>query len=460
MVGVGAGYGIAKSGVGISAISVLKPELMMRCTIPAVMAGIIGIYGLVVGVLISQNPHSFLLLGAGLSVGLAGIPAGFAIGIVGDAGVRGTAQQPRLYVGMILIVIFGEVLALYGLIIALMLNNNSRNWSDVGRLSFVYNVSISATTKHCNLDGTKTTSTDNNSFGLCTTSWLGLQHFNMQTTFFPGAHDFSFDRSTINNIQGDQHQTINNDNRNVSGSYNTTNTTNNNSQNTQWSNSDARRDNRRAHVYNHTQNANLESEYYSQSQPNSSRPQPHPQQRYPRQDVPYVPGAWNDPYNRSYPTVTHYDNVGLQSVGGQQRDFRAESFSPGPEYGYPSPWSHYSSPTSPAFHPPQPPASAPPALSTDSQEQYRQAHLNPFPQSRSQPYTPQSQYAEYVPRPLSANRASESTSSGYNSTSRNPFHRLMANSQRNPAGYNSANEDENEGADMDVDNGGTHRQSS
>lgn len=38
------------------------------------------------------------------------IIASFAIGIVGDAGVRGTAQQPRLYVGMILILIFAEVL--------------------------------------------------------------------------------------------------------------------------------------------------------------------------------------------------------------------------------------------------------------------------------------------------------------------------------------------------------------
>lgn len=36
--------------------------------------------------------------------------ARFAIGIVGDAGVRGTAQQPRLFVGMILILIFAEVL--------------------------------------------------------------------------------------------------------------------------------------------------------------------------------------------------------------------------------------------------------------------------------------------------------------------------------------------------------------
>lgn len=82
-----------------------------------VMAGIIGIYGLVVSVLISDGLAqavplytSLVQFGAGLSVGLAGLAAGFAIGIVGDAGVRGTAQQPRLYVGMILILIFAEVL--------------------------------------------------------------------------------------------------------------------------------------------------------------------------------------------------------------------------------------------------------------------------------------------------------------------------------------------------------------
>lgn len=81
------------------------------------MAGIIGIYGLVVSVLISDGLKpkqplftSFIQLGAGLSVGLSGLAAGFAIGIVGDAGVRGTAQQPRLFVGMILILIFAEVL--------------------------------------------------------------------------------------------------------------------------------------------------------------------------------------------------------------------------------------------------------------------------------------------------------------------------------------------------------------
>ena len=36
-------YGTAKSGVGISAMSVLRPDLMMRCVIPVIMAGIIAV---------------------------------------------------------------------------------------------------------------------------------------------------------------------------------------------------------------------------------------------------------------------------------------------------------------------------------------------------------------------------------------------------------------------------------
>jgi V-type H+-transporting ATPase proteolipid subunit len=113
-------------------MSVLRPDLMMKCVVPVIMAGIIAIYGLVVSVLIAGELNAsmplaqgFIELGAGLAVGLAGLAAGFAIGIVGDAGVRGTAQQPRLFVGMILILIFAEVLGLYGLIVALIMHTNA-----------------------------------------------------------------------------------------------------------------------------------------------------------------------------------------------------------------------------------------------------------------------------------------------------------------------------------------------
>jgi V-type H+-transporting ATPase proteolipid subunit len=128
---MGAAYGTAKSGTGIAAMAVMRPEAIMKSIIPVVMAGIVAIYGVVVAVLIAGQLQpagpdynlfkGFVHLGAGLSVGLSGLAAGYAIGVVGDAGVRGTAQQPRLFVGMILILIFAEVLGLYGLIVAIFL---------------------------------------------------------------------------------------------------------------------------------------------------------------------------------------------------------------------------------------------------------------------------------------------------------------------------------------------------
>ncbi|CAB0041935.1 unnamed protein product [Trichogramma brassicae] len=133
---LGAAYGTAKSGTGIAAMAVMRPELIMKSIIPVVMAGIIAIYGLVVAVLIAGDLggsgtekytlfKGFIHLGAGLAVGFSGLAAGFAIGIVGDAGVRGQAQQPRLFVGMILILIFAEVLGLYGLIVAIYLYSSA-----------------------------------------------------------------------------------------------------------------------------------------------------------------------------------------------------------------------------------------------------------------------------------------------------------------------------------------------
>ncbi|KAG9017625.1 H(+)-transporting V0 sector ATPase subunit c [Tulasnella sp. 427] len=104
---IGAGYGTAKSAVGITHAALLRPDMMINLCIPIVMAGIVGIYGLVISVMIHDkiNPvmslyQGFMHLSSGLAVGLSGLAAGFAIGIVGDAGVRGASQQPRLYIGM------------------------------------------------------------------------------------------------------------------------------------------------------------------------------------------------------------------------------------------------------------------------------------------------------------------------------------------------------------------------
>merc|ERR1719284_1970338 len=97
-------------------MGVMRPDMVMRSIIPVVMAGVLGIYGLITAVIINGHINTspdeysaysgYAHLGAGLTVGLSSLAAGLAIGIVGDAGVRANAQQPRLFVGMILILIF------------------------------------------------------------------------------------------------------------------------------------------------------------------------------------------------------------------------------------------------------------------------------------------------------------------------------------------------------------------
>jgi V-type H+-transporting ATPase proteolipid subunit len=103
---------------------------------------------------------SFIQLAAGLCCGLSCLAAGGCIGILGDVGVRGfgirassgrkfymgaggdtsddiggedgvgvtmnpTEGANKLYVGMLIMLIFSEALALYGLIVALILSQHS-----------------------------------------------------------------------------------------------------------------------------------------------------------------------------------------------------------------------------------------------------------------------------------------------------------------------------------------------
>ncbi|KAG8468752.1 hypothetical protein KFE25_013835 [Diacronema lutheri] len=139
---MGAAYGTAKSGMGIQIMGVQKPELVMKSVIPVVMAGVIGIYGLIIAVIIGNkvlpnenglpmysNFEGYASFAGGLTCGLSGLAAGIAIGIAGDTGVRASANQSKLFVGMVLILIFSEALGLYGLIVGLILASRNAGWS-------------------------------------------------------------------------------------------------------------------------------------------------------------------------------------------------------------------------------------------------------------------------------------------------------------------------------------------
>merc|ERR1711981_838274 len=129
---LGASYGTAKAGVGIASLGVIDATKVFRALIPIIMAGILGIYGIIIAALLSTDAakaetpkEGYRILGAGLCCGLSALASGLAIGVAGDAGVRAFAQTDGIFVGMILIMIFSEAIGLYGLIVAIIMSQGS-----------------------------------------------------------------------------------------------------------------------------------------------------------------------------------------------------------------------------------------------------------------------------------------------------------------------------------------------
>jgi V-type H+-transporting ATPase proteolipid subunit len=141
------------------AMGIRSPELIMKNIIPVVMAGVLGIYGLIVTVILNgkitspnygeltySQYNGFAHLAAGLCCGFSSLASGLAIGIAADAGTRAVGAQSAmaaswkkmgfsgdaggqasgsgdaLFVGTVLIQVFAGNLGLYGLISALILS--------------------------------------------------------------------------------------------------------------------------------------------------------------------------------------------------------------------------------------------------------------------------------------------------------------------------------------------------
>mmetsp|Transcript_24819 Transcript_24819/g.35378 ORF Transcript_24819/g.35378 Transcript_24819/m.35378 type:complete len:209 (-) Transcript_24819:263-889(-) len=171
----GSAWGTWRAGLGVCQMGVNHPRGVMKNIVPIVMAGVLGIYGLIVSVIIVQsimkpnqdktNQYSvyngYAHLAAGLCCGLSCLAAGGTIGVIGetatktfgmkasggkrfwdgmvadgaDADVQDAAASDarnsddanKLYVGSLIMLIFAEALALYGLIVALILSQHQYN---------------------------------------------------------------------------------------------------------------------------------------------------------------------------------------------------------------------------------------------------------------------------------------------------------------------------------------------
>jgi V-type H+-transporting ATPase proteolipid subunit len=131
---IGAALGICDAGIGLATIGPMTPELVMKNIIPVVLAGVSGVYGLIIAVLISINitkpegdmnvytwNKAWRAFNAGLCVGGSGLWAGWSIGVVSRIGIKCVGLNPNLFTPMILILGGPGAVALFGLIVGLIL---------------------------------------------------------------------------------------------------------------------------------------------------------------------------------------------------------------------------------------------------------------------------------------------------------------------------------------------------
>ena len=151
---LGAAFGTARGGVSLMETTAIRPDIIFKAIIPIVMAGILGMYGLIITIILKQGSkfHCLLLIrfynslvygtpitdynspekwnyswnkayrhmGSGLCVGLSCFASGMAIGTCGDAGIRGLLHGDIL-IAVILMMIFAEAIALFGFIVGVVL---------------------------------------------------------------------------------------------------------------------------------------------------------------------------------------------------------------------------------------------------------------------------------------------------------------------------------------------------
>jgi V-type H+-transporting ATPase proteolipid subunit len=115
---IGAAYGTAQAGLGLCRAGTRDHNMIIKGIIPVAMAGVRGIYGLVLAIIIMSGIHpdkdytqynGFMHLGAGLCCGAAQFASGIAVGVVGESGTQAVVRQMKLFAPVVLILIFTEV---------------------------------------------------------------------------------------------------------------------------------------------------------------------------------------------------------------------------------------------------------------------------------------------------------------------------------------------------------------
>jgi len=128
---LGAAWGIFITGSTLVGAAVKEPRIQSKNLISVIFCEAVAIYGIIMAIIMQSkladvtSPSAFTgygLFAAGLTVGLSNLACGLCVGITGSSCALADAQDPQLFVKILIVEIFASALGIFGIIVGIIIS--------------------------------------------------------------------------------------------------------------------------------------------------------------------------------------------------------------------------------------------------------------------------------------------------------------------------------------------------
>jgi len=141
---IGAAWGVWITGSTLVGAAVKAPRIKSKNLVSVIFCEATAIFGVIIAIILQGKIHpvvtgkvsseiecaqlffsGYAIFWAGISVGATNLASGIAVGISGSGCALADAQNPSLFVKILIVEIFGSALAIFGLIVGIIMSQSA-----------------------------------------------------------------------------------------------------------------------------------------------------------------------------------------------------------------------------------------------------------------------------------------------------------------------------------------------